>query len=673
MSEIAQQGFSRASQYWLLLALLLVILPHTVRLPVWVIAYCACLIAWRVVSVQKSLPQIPRWMMAVITVASATLVYLQFGTLLGKNVGVTLLVLMLCLKLLELRAVRDVMVMVFLSYFLVITNFLYSQSMLMAIYMFLVVWLITATLVELNFFTSHNKHPWRNLKIAGKLLAQSVPLMLVMFVLFPRVAGPFWGLPVDAHNGISGLSNTMNLGSISDLIESEEVVFRVSFEQKVPLPEQRYWRGPVFWFTNGKTWTRGDTPVRSVQHNQSDTLETFGAPIIQKVIQEPHNANSLYTLDIATSVSIAAHQANEFQWVAQQKITSPTVYTAVSYPTYNMKNLTALEARNGLQTSGRVTRRMRALVQRWQNNSAEPSEVVQQALSMFRNEPYIYTLSPPILGTRPVDEFLFETRKGFCEHYAAAFTTLMRVAGIPARVVTGYQGGEFNPIGNFIIVRQSNAHAWSEVWLGDKGWVRVDPTAAVAPQRIEYNIDLFAQNPGDPVRFLDFSDNALLKSFRAMRHSYDSILFNWNQWVLGYGPEKQQQLIKDWGLEKVDWQTLTLLLIIVIGIIVTIIYIVMLSGNNKPVDPILQIYHRFLAKLTRVGVAQQRGEGPLDFSSRVAQYCPQIANDVKQICALYIGLRYKPKINDSVFERRLHQFKVQVKQFNPNKPGSAKP
>ena len=410
---------------WLLLAALLVVLPHVPRLPLWVTLFAAGLGVMHLL-MQRAGQRMSRWLIIGLTLAGASGVFLSHHTLLGRDAGVTLLVVMVTLKLLESRQPRDAIVLVFLCYFLVITSFLYSQTPLLALYMFATAIVITATLTVITL--GRRQHPLRNLlQDAAVLLGQALPIMLVLFVLFPRVIGPFWGLPKDAHAGITGLGDTMTPGNISKLTKSDELAFRVKFADEVttPSPAERYWRGPVLWHTDGRTWSAGSLVVLA---GGTHRLQMRGKGLHYAITLEPHSKRWLFGLDLPVFISEPATATADFQWLARQRVTSRIQYEAISYLQFDTGELPDELRTAALQLPDNITGRTRKLVEGWRRSAGSNSDVVRAALQHFNSQPFVYTLEPPRLGDNPVDEFLFSSRRGFCEHYAASFVTLMRLS-----------------------------------------------------------------------------------------------------------------------------------------------------------------------------------------------------------------------------------------------------
>ena len=634
---------SLSSLKWLMATLVLVILPHIFRLAWWIPPVFFALLLWRYLMTCQQW-RLPGTALQLILVVFMSLsVYLSYGTIFGRDAGVALIVVMCGLKLLEINSPRDALLLCFLSYFLIITNFLYSQTLPTALYMGIVMLVATATLISLS--DENNRLPIRQrLRLSATLLIQALPIMLVLFILFPRVAGPFWSLPKDAHSGITGLSDNISLGNISQLSLSDEIAFRVKFDSEMPPPEQRYWRGPVLWWTNGRDWKSGfqkSTIVKQIN------LHPTGKPFDYTVTLEPHNKRWLFALELPAFAPPQGYISPDYQMLAFIPVHQRMRYRLRSYTNYRAKLLTPLQRRLALQLPYRKHPRARALAAQWRQDNPQPEAIVQRALRHFNQAPFTYTYTPPLLLNDPIDEFLFETRQGFCEHYAAAFTILMRAAGIPARIVTGYLGGSVNPIGNYLIVRQRDAHAWSEVWLQDKGWVRVEPTGAIAPERVEQGIDTALPTEFNPLGLeINWDRDSLpVKMWQQLRNSWDTINNGWNQWVLGYGPARQKQLLNRLGLEGINWHGMAMLLMFIITcLLLSYAAWMFLRPQLIARDPVQQIYRRFCKKLARHGLHRHPNEGPLTYAARASAARPEYAASIQQIIELYVQTRYRSKI-----------------------------
>lgn len=557
----------------------------------------------------------------------------HYGTLLGRDAGTGLLVAMLALKLLELNAPRDLYVVVFLGYVLIVIGFLYEQGPPMALYMLIGVAMLTAVLIDLN--RTRPAPVADNLRLAGQLLLRALPLALILFVLFPRLPGPLWGLPKDAFGGLAGLREEMAPGEISALSQSDEVAFRVHFEGDIPPPGQRYWRGPVLADTDGARWYGGN--LEGLRH-EAPPLDEAGPPVQYSVTLEPNNQRWLFALDLPAAPPPDAEINPDRVLVSEHPLRKRLRYTVTSYPDAAVSGLTPVQRGRALRLPDGTSPRARALAQQWRAHDPDPAAVVQQALTFFREAPFVYTLRPPRIDGDFVDAFLFDTRRGFCEHYAASFVFLMRAAGIPARVVTGYQGGELNPLGDYLIVRQRDAHAWAEVWLHGR-WTRVDPTAAVAPERIERGIDVDALS-ADAVRF-EWADRGWLPSlWREARYGFDALDNHWNRWVLRYDAERQVRLLEGLQFGPVRWQAAAILLATVSAAMLLGLSLYGLRRRRHGEDPVQRAYGRFCSKLGRRGLPRLAHEGPQAFAERAAADRPDLAPVINGITRLYIGLRY---------------------------------
>ncbi len=637
----------------------LVVAPHFQRLDLSITLALLAVLTLRLTTLYFTRWKPGRLLLFFVTILCAVLIFSVYPLLMGLEAKVSLLSLMLSLKLMECRTQRDLKVVVFLGYFTLITHFLFDQEMLLVGYIFLMVIALTSLLVESS--RSSKATGWRftSLRYSASLLLQAMPIMLVLFFLFPRISGPLWNLGVDNSTGRTGLSDSITLGSISNLIRSRAVAFRVDFDQAAPPPRQRYWRGPVLWHTDGKRWTR----TKFLQ-TAPVTYRSSAQPIRYQVTLEPSPNDWLYALDLPETLPPEATLLPDFQISAREVRNRRYRYAATSRLAYHTGPLNQREQRLALQLPDNVTTRMEELVRQWRLETSTDRDLVNRALRHFRSEPFYYTLTPPLLGDNPSDQFLFESRRGFCEHYATSFTTLMRIAGIPSRVVTGYQGGELNPIGNYLIVRQSDAHAWSEVWLEESGWTRVDPTAAVAPERIEqtFEFDLEENSRlGIPVIFSAGNYGLFKNLTRQFRLGVDAANASWHRWILGYSKEQQQRLMQQFGLGNLSAMKMALGMILATALLIPILlYLLRLHGEVKP-DPVVKDYQRFCKRLSRTGIKRFPHEGPKDFAQRVMRKRPDLKPSVSAITQHYIKLRYGRSDGTKLrqqFHRLVRQFRA---------------
>ncbi|MBK9160004.1 MAG: DUF3488 domain-containing transglutaminase family protein [Nitrosomonadales bacterium] len=633
---------NRMSTYGLLLSILMVIAPHAEHLPPWVTALCASLLAWRGYLAWSGNPLPKRWLLLTITLACTGGIAIDFHTLFGREVGVTLLMLLATLKLMELRTARDAVALVYLACFIIITNFFYSQSIPTALYMLATLVVILTSWVHLH---APDIALGPRLRVASTLLLQAIPLTLILFVLFPRVQGPLWGLPQDAYAS-SGLSDTMSPGSLSKLSLSDAVAFRVTFDGPVPPREQMYWRGPVLWDFDGTTWTRGRNATL-----RAPTLADTGSPASYTVTLEPHNKHWLFALDMPDRLSIPSLLAPDFQSLSHKPVNARIRYRASSLLSYRANpDEPPQQIKRALALPRGLNPESRLLAKSWREQfPQDDAAIVRAALAHFNRGGYEYTLEPPLLGANSVDDFLFRTRQGFCEHYAGSFVFLMRAAGIPARVVTGYQGSEYNELGDYHILRQSDAHAWAEVWLGERGWVRHDPTAAIAPGRIQRGLSsAVADNAALPFMARN-PPQWLLK----LRMNWDTLANQWNQWVLGYDNERQFAFLTRLGMESVTWQKLAMNLAVGLGLAIALFALFMLRHLfTRRHDEVQAAWLKLCGRLAKAGLPRAPHEGPQDYAARIASARPDIAEDIADLAARYSGLRY----GKSQDEQARHEF-----------------
>jgi transglutaminase-like putative cysteine protease len=460
-------------------------------------------------------------------------------------------------------------------------------------------------------------------------------------------------MPQDAYAS-SGLSDTMAPGTLSRLSLSDAVAFRVTFNDKVPSREQLYWRGPVLWDYDGTTWTRGRNATL-----QRPALTDASTPVDYTVTLEPHNKLWLFVLDMPSRLSIPADLAPDFQVLSREPVHARTRYNATSLLAYRANlDEPPQQLQRALALPQGYNPQARQLAAKWRADSDSDVALVRTAITYFNQNGFEYTLEPPLLGLNSVDEFLFASKKGFCEHYAGSFVVLMRAAGIPARVVTGYQGGELNNLGGYFILRQSDAHAWAEVWLRDRGWVRIDPTAAISPARIQSGLN--AALPGNVVLpFLIRTQSPLLLN---LRFNLDALTNQWNQWVLGYDTERQFAFLTRLGMEDVTWQKLALNMLAGVSLLVGIFTLIMLRRLVvRQTDAVQAVWLKICRKLGKAGLPRAPHEGAMDYADRIAAVRPDLAADIYDIAARYASLRYggeSEKDGLAAFRNAVRAFKL---------------
>ncbi len=632
---LIQKPLSRPLLWFSAGLLVLAAVPHWWNMSPLISACLPLLVAMRLLLWPAPDKPAPRLVMLALLATGLVLVLYQAELTEGRQFGVALLVVMAGMKLLEMKTRRDLYVSVFLGYFILITLFLFYQSPLLTAYVLLASTGFTTLLIAANL--TGDALPWKMLlRRAVIMMLSSIPVMMVLFVLFPRLDGPLWSLNLGSSSGITGMSDNIRMGSISNLSQSTEVAFRVRFKGEAPPPSLRYWRGMVLWFTDGRNWERAESspPVSA--------FAPLNQPVEYEITMEPSGQPWLFPLDHILSAAVSGLSLNQDgELGTENPIQARKTYQVTSALRIRQQKPSSLEWQLGLQLPDNISPRTRQLAARLQGKGATDQQVVQAALRFYNQEPFVYTLQPPLLRNNPVDEFLFTTRKGFCEHYATSFVVLMRLAGIPSRVVIGYQGGEFNPLGGHLVVRQSDAHAWAEVWLKDRGWVRVDPTAAVAPERIEHSITATDYPAGAPVTFnLSDSPEFLSRMARNMKWFRDNLQLNWHYWVVGFNSSRQQTLLQKLGLDNLQGYLLGVAAALGAMVLGTITFLVGMRRRVRKKDPIHQAYIRFQQKLRKSGLDIPASTGPEDLLKKAVHHYPQKAADIQAIMRQYIALRY---------------------------------
>lgn len=633
----------------LIAAISMVLGPHATHLPLWVTLLCATTLAWRALITFRGTRMPPSYVLLPLALGAMGGVYITFKTLLGREAGVAMAVMLLAFKMLEMHAKRDLFVVIFLSFFLLMTNFFYSQSIGIGVMMVLaIIALLTA---QTTFqYTGSVPSLGRRLLLGAKIVGLAAPLALLIFFLFPRIQGPLWGMPGDATSGRTGLSSSMAPGNISNLAQSTDIAFRARFQGPVPRQEQLYWRGVVLDEFDGRTWSRSERGLISVS---GAPRKLQGMPSNYQVTLEPHNEYWLLTLDLVGSVGnieqLNLELTEKLELRSRARVTQRMRYDVRSHMDYRFDGGEKLIDSWRYRILPRGFNPLATQAGLDLQSEPDPAKRVSMVLEKFRKEPFSYTLQPPQLGRDSVDEFLYGTKAGFCEHYASAFVFLMRAAGVPARVVTGYQGGELNPIDNFMVIRQSDAHAWAEVWLGERGWVKVDPTAAVAPERVQRN--LARALPPEPTFTnlinIQLSENSLLAK---LRFRLSAINNGWNQWVLNYDAERRSNFLAGVSEAFGNWRTL--LGIALACCLIVVVRVLHLRSEKDPVDT---LYSALCQQIGRLGTVRAADEGPNAYAQRIAAMAlaPEKKEAVLRFLQLYSAHKYSAQASDSTLAATL--------------------
>ncbi len=670
--QVSTAARERRDLLLLLIAVALVSAPHLEALPWWAIGTLLTLWGLRLglTLAQRPAPSARfTWpLLAVVGIA----VYAEHRTWLGASAGVLFLLLLMGLKLLEMRAKRDVFVVIFLSFFILLTLFLQGQGLGTALLTAIAVLLLFFVLVGANLGET-DVSAQTKLKLVGVVFLKALPLTLVFFVLFPRLPGPLWGVPSAEGLGRTGLSNSMSPGSMGRLLESDAIAFRADFTGPIPSNELLYWRGPTFGFFNGRTWS--SAVARTAPATLSISVEPE-SEVNYSITLEPHSRDWVFALEMPqVPERVGPHTVRmnaDSQLLADGLITERQRYRLRSFTRFALgRNETRESLQYALQlpfdANPRTLQLARDLRQRTPGAQTRASDaaLIEAVLQRFRMGGFRYTLEPKGLGRHSVDEFLFDTLEGYCEHYASAFVTLMRALDIPARVVTGYQGGELNPVDGFVTVRQSDAHAWAEVWLPQRGWVRIDPTAMVAPDRIERGTrERERQRTGAGALSRVAAFTWLREALSSVRFNWEALQNTWNQWVLSYSPERQRSLLERLGFEP-DLRVLGKLLAVVMTLVLGVLAWLSLRHRVVP-DPLGDAYAHLRRTLATLGVPVTSHSGPRSLTEALHPLEPISRKTAEHLLHRFEMLRYT-RLSSDVARIEIKAFARAVSRFHPRR------
>ncbi len=637
---------------WLLAAQVALIAPHVSRLPIWISFAWAICALWRVQVYrgQWSFPN--RWLKTGVVLANLAGIRFSYGSFVGLDPTVALLISCFSFKLAEAATQREAYLLLFLGYFVALTEFLFEQGLGTVLYMSVPVLLLTTALIALQ-QDEPLRFSWQPLRTAGVMSAQAVPLLLLMFLVFPRIA-PLWQVPLPGGGAHTGMSDHLAPGDIARLSQSDALAFRATFNGPIPAPRDLYWRGLVLDAFDGRTWRASainDMRLTSTPHLVGDSIE-------YEVFLEPTYQRWLYALSVPEAISPATVLTTDYHLRARDIVTEKFAYRARAYPHARFDvRLDRRQRKYEMDLPKGNNPRARAWAQNLRARFADDRALIDAVTDNFRHEPFFYTLQPPLLGDNSIDEFLFDTRRGFCEHYASSFVFVLRAAGIPARVVVGYQGGEINPLTNTVLVHQFDAHAWAEAWLPEQGWVRFDPTAAVAPQRIESGLEravgdseFLAQKPLSVDRLRAWS------WINAVRWRVDAINYAWTRWVVNYRDEAQVTVLRAL-LGEINPLRMTLLLVGGGALILFIVAGALLGwrwfGARLPIEQ--RYYAQFCTRLARRGYPRPPAMAPGDYAQWVLRQQPQW-RVVQEITACFEALNYR-RLTPTQREQLLKQLK----------------
>lgn len=634
---------SRNGLFWVLCAFLAVVMLHMDHLPLWITVLAISCVAWRILEYRGIVPFPPWPLKAVFVVGCVAALVMSYRSLLGLEPMLSMLIAGFGLKLLEMHHKRDAVVLVYLTYLAAAINCVFTDDMQQFALVLLTFIIATTALVTINQPKSKGFSARPSL-LAMKMMATAVPLMLVLFMVVPRL-GAFWSIPVPKNQARTGVSDTMAPGQFSELVASDELAFRVSFEGEVPGRDRLYWRGLVMSEFDGREWKQAsfygpDQPI--MRRDDFSNAERLGEPVTYTITMQPTYRRWLFALSTPATTEPGVRRLRDSRLASISRISLRKNFVMQSWLDYRLEPDGIHPHRARLETElppGFNPETVR-VAQQWALEEPDAEALIRRVLQLF-NRSFVYTLEPPGLGTHAVDEFLWQTRRGFCEHFAGSFAFFIRAAGYPARVVSGYLGGEVHPSENFVTVRQYDAHAWAEVWIEGRGWVRVDPTAAVAPERVEMSLaDLFGDDEGflagNLLSLARYRDLGLVNWIFLRKEYFE---YYWGVWVLGYDKRQAEFLNRMLGQVTAFRLGILFLLAVVVSVL-PYLFVRLVHRQRERPDPRDALISQFCEKMARAGLPRRTGEGILDFARRVATERPEIGSEGMAIARSYVSQRY---------------------------------
>jgi protein-glutamine gamma-glutamyltransferase len=647
------RSIPRRPLLWLAAALLFTLPPMFRSLATWV--PCLFLLAlamkfWMEPRGYRLRFAIFKLMLAAVAVL---IIFASYNSLKGIEPAVSLLVVLISLKVLEAHTAREFQVMVLMGWVLCLCGFFLSQDFAAALCLLTAFALLLVALIQFHRAASPSAF-WPPLRTACKLLAQAAPLIVLLFVLFPRIGTGFRFEFRDLRAAGTGFSDRLSPGSIASLANSSGIAFRAEFPGSNTRPAgPMYWRGAVMWHCDGMEWRAPYAPASiSRAPNQSPS----GNTIRQRITLAPHGARWMFALDRPFEIPRGAMLVRgDYIW-SVQPIRKTRRYEVVSSPEVTRNDLTPYERKEALELPASISPAVRELAQSWVAQNSNSRAIINSAFQFFRTQGFRYSLSPGEYKKNDLEQFLFHRRVGFCEHYAASFATLMRLAGIPARVVVGYLGGEYNDLGDFFLVRQADTHAWCEVWLPASGWTRVDPTSVVAPGRASLDLNSFldgriASGQMEPRRSAFLARLARSAIFSNIRLAWETLNYQWDTRLLGFDADVQDVFLSSIGIANHGPYFLIVEVLAIAAVMLVIYFGWMQLGTRSRVNPVKVLYERFCRKIARLGAQRHPWEGPSDFSMRAAQLLPHESERIRQISNTYISLRYAPEPDAIMLDR----------------------
>ncbi len=650
--KVDQHQIPRESLIWIIVAQLVCVSPHISHVPFWVFIFSFLCVYWRWLIYQGRLshpkPRV-RSFIAVICLVSIAVYYKKLYSL---EPAIVLLVITYFLKLIELYRTKDAYVILFLSYFLIATEFIYSNKIWAVLYLAISFSVVTGALIALN--RSHRRHhSLDTLKASVKLAFLSIPFAIVFFIFFPRMP-PLWVMDMSPNSGVIGLGEEISPGDISDLGKSSKLAFRAEFFGPIPSRDRLYWRTMVYSNFDGRSWSKASTLTTQSKFwrllmktpEQLSRIESLGPDVSYRISLEPTNFRELVTLQMPINFEKDAAMLTDFSLIVDKPIKSFRSYNVTSTLDYRVEqSIRPWVYHRELQLPNNYNPITRSYALRlYETLKKDPETMIQYVLNKFNTENYVYTLKPPLMGRDSIDDFMFKHQRGFCGHYASAFVFMMRSVGIPARVVGGYHGGEVSPFGNYVLVHQFDAHAWAEVWLDGKGWVSIDPTAYVAPDRIAFGLE-------DALEEDEFLENSLFsavkysgnKYLNNLRFSWDYINHSWNKAVVNYDKQRQLEFLsRNFGLSSSLSMLLSALGIILLAFLILAVYLLLVS-KPKGSNEIDLLYTRWCRGLASEALIRKVGEGPTSYLARIkkdSHLDDTLIESAEKITELYQVIQY---------------------------------
>jgi len=638
LSLMSGEKLGREKLAWLLITQALVILPLLMNMPFWLWFVWAISAGWRIQMYRGHWGAPKTWMKGTLAGLCVAGLFLSYSGRTGTDTMVGMLVCAFSLKLLEVNARRDARLLLFIGFITTATQFLFSQTPLAALYALGTNLILIASWRAL--YLTQTQTIYQQLQRAGTMLLHTLPVMLVLFIVIPRI-GPLWAIP-NQQTAKTGFSDTLSPGDLGKLAQSKASAFRVEFEGTTPNLSNLYWRGLIMDKFDGRKWYLRDEWT-SEGYQETLAKATKNDIIKYSIIAEPHGQHWLFSLLTPLSAEASSNRIRlgsdsllRARYPLSQRLRYQ-VTSALSLSWPETPSLSRTERAINLQLPGDLNPNARQLAQIWRQQGLTPTQIITQALGLF-NQEFTYTLQPPTLGKHSVDEFLFNTKRGFCEHFASSFSVLMRASGIPARVVVGYQGGRWNDVENYLLVSQADAHAWAEVWLEGVGWQTIDPTAAVAPERIGQGLDQALNEDDQRLIASRWQSSPLLL---ALQKRWDAAGYAWQRWVLSYDTDTQEGLISRLLGGTEPWR-ITLWLI-GLGLIGAGLFAwTLLRSQKSPRGrPETEAFKKLERKLQQLGYTRHTRETVSAFLQRVSQSNPAYKNALMNIAVQFDAIAYR--------------------------------